>query len=423
MDFANGVTVLFGRNGVGKTSLIHAIIKCLSIVFYDDLHNKSVEPISAGNPKLSVEGFDKNTDGLINPETGNVYKDVLIEAHSTFENQIFIWSHGVSSASYRYRPSLFKEAYNGMMNLIKNTQQYPVLAYYSDSFPHIEEGTNVSKIIASLRNFGYHQWNKETACSKIWLDRFTQTWHTMERSERMLQSGMLVTKEKIQNEMNRSRAEIEAIQQCLVTFSKGDPDMEVERLILEAFNDQPSVLTTSGKTYAFRLLPAGYKRLFYMILDLAYRSYILNGNTNAKGIVVIDEIDLHLHPTLEQSVLERLTKTFPHTQFIVSTHSPLVLTNLRADQGHNLIYRMNPIGSQPDLLADVYGLDYNTGLTDVMGVESRMASLENMITACAYQEFKKQEDEAERIKIDICERFGLTSDEVEKRVEDQLNAW
>ncbi|EJW93839.1 ATP binding protein, partial [gut metagenome] len=190
------------------------------------------------------------------------------------------------------------------------------------------------------------------------------------------------------------RNEIESIQQCLIDFSANDPDMAVERLSLGTFDDKLAIITASGKKYPFRKLPAGYKRLFYLILDLAYRSYILNGNTNARGVVIIDEIDLHLHPTLEQSVLSRLTRTFPNTQFIVSTHSPLVITNLSLEDGKNRIYRLNPVGTPPTVIHDVYGLDYNSGLEDVMGVDARNSDVDHMIEACA---FMTQMDETEKV--------------------------
>ena len=46
----------------------------------------------------------------------------------------------------------------------------------------------------------------------------------------------------------------------------------------------------------------------------------------ANGIVLIDEVDMHLHPTWQRTLVARLTKTFPHCQFVLTTHSPLVIS-------------------------------------------------------------------------------------------------
>lgn len=421
MDFAEKVTVLFGRNGVGKTSLIHAISKSLSFMFYSDSKIKDIEPLNAGNPKIAVEGFNKDTDGMVNPETNNIFKDLLISVNGHCFGESFAWSHGVSSSSYRYQPSLFKDAYMQLMNLVSKYNFYPLIAYYSDGFPHIEEDKKVSEKIASLRNFGYHQWNEETACSKIWLERFERTWKIMERMERTIREGKVSNMEIVKEEFTKAKNEIDAIQRCLIEFSSDDPDMTVEQLSLGTFDDKLVITTVSGKTYSFRKLPAGYKRLFYMILDLAYRSYILNGNTEARGVVIIDEIDLHLHPTLEQSVLSRLTRTFPNTQFIVSTHSPLVITNINMEGGQNKIYRMNPVGMPSTSISDVYGLDYNTGLEDVMGVEARDSDIDNIIETCSFMIKMDETEKANKLKELLLTKYHLSAAEIEKRITKQIN--
>ena len=86
-----------------------------------------------------------------------------------------------------------------------------------------------------------------------------------------------------------------------------------------------------------------------------------------KGIAIIDEIDLHLHPSLEQEVLARLKKTFPSIQFIVSTHSPMVLSNLKVKDTGNMIYRMQADEDTPNALPNLYGVDYSAAVYDFMG--------------------------------------------------------
>ena len=72
-----------------------------------------------------------------------------------------------------------------------------------------------------------------------------------------------------------------------------------------------------------------------MILDIASRLAILNppgkNALDASGIVLIDEIDLHLHPSWQQRILPDLMRTFPNIQFIVTTHSPQVISAIPAE--------------------------------------------------------------------------------------------
>jgi predicted ATP-binding protein involved in virulence len=133
-----------------------------------------------------------------------------------------------------------------------------------------------------------------------------------------------------------------------------------------------------------------------MVIDIAFRSYLLNKGKSSDGIVIIDEVDLHLHPSLESTIVERLHRTFPQIQFIVSTHSPLVLTNIQPD--YSRILRMEAGKNQPVAVEDVYGLDYNTGVEDVMGVDARDVEIDNLLNTLAFMENHHMDQQAMNIR-------------------------
>lgn len=84
-------------------------------------------------------------------------------------------------------------------------------------------------------------------------------------------------------------------------------------------------------------LSDGYKSTISLVADIAYRMAVLNPQlldkvcTETDGIVLIDEIDLHLHPTWQQRILEDLTDIFPKLQFVVSTHTPSVISSAKSE--------------------------------------------------------------------------------------------
>ena len=94
---------------------------------------------------------------------------------------------------------------------------------------------------------------------------------------------------------------------------------------------------TGGKSEKLALdqLSGGYRAVLALAVDLAWR--MAQGNPHldnpleSEAIVLVDEVDLHLHPSWQQRILDDLTRTFPHAQFIVSTHSPPVLTTVRPE--------------------------------------------------------------------------------------------
>jgi len=82
-------------------------------------------------------------------------------------------------------------------------------------------------------------------------------------------------------------------------------------------------------------LSAGEKMLIYIVADIAKELTIISPNKkdaiNNQYLVLIDEIDLHLHPSWQKSVVKALSATFPNVQFVITTHSPLILNQLKTE--------------------------------------------------------------------------------------------
>ncbi|MCC6724335.1 MAG: AAA family ATPase, partial [Saprospiraceae bacterium] len=85
----------------------------------------------------------------------------------------------------------------------------------------------------------------------------------------------------------------------------------------------------------FILLSEGYRNTLGLIADIAYRMAELNPHvtTDTPGVVLIDEIDLHLHPKWQRNIVGDLKRIFPNCQFIVTTHSPFIIQSLDVDDG------------------------------------------------------------------------------------------
>ena len=86
------------------------------------------------------------------------------------------------------------------------------------------------------------------------------------------------------------------------------------------------------------------------------------------GVVLIDELDVHLHPKWQRSVVETLRKVFPRVQFIGTTHSPLVVGEVEGNAVHFLYWEGGKVATWTPTHA--LGLDANRILEDVMGVPS-----------------------------------------------------
>lgn len=446
IEFAPGVTVLFGKNGSGKSTLIHAIHKVLSFAFKNDKVKAGEITLSSGFSSLRPNQYNKKEDIVRDEKSGFPLPDICIHAEADFLETTLDWDMYALTSTFALQPSKYKTAYKLLMSRIKETGTFPVFAYFSDSFPHIStKASTLTKTQLSLRNLGYLGWDDETAYSDLWITRLTKIWTMWDRAkmnvrheeaalancENLKASGIINENEYCEDvDLHRTRLEIakkdfdkynpeiSSIRECLVNFSKKLPGIDVLDFFVSVYEEDGLCLETKdGQNPPFEKLPAGYKRIFYMALDIAYRSYILNGTTNSEGIVVIDEIDLHLHPALEQVILQCFQETFPNIQFVVSTHSPLVLTGVETEGKPNVILHMASGDTKPEVTHDIYGIDYNTGIEDVMGVESKNVELDYMVNLCAYMQKRGKQAQAENIMKRILDKFAKNRNEVEKMVE------
>ena len=91
-------------------------------------------------------------------------------------------------------------------------------------------------------------------------------------------------------------------------------------------------VTLNGETLGLMQLSDGYKTLLGLVIDLSMRMGLANPHLDdplsAEAVVMIDEVDLHLHPSWQRRVLADLLRTFSNTQFILTTHSPFIVEAL-----------------------------------------------------------------------------------------------
>lgn len=106
-----------------------------------------------------------------------------------------------------------------------------------------------------------------------------------------------------------------------------DNDLE----LIFNYQDYSFKISSQGKLFSFTELAAGYSAILDIVADLILKMQTANSLTRAydkQGVVLIDEIETHLHLELQRLILPMLTRIFPNIQFIVTTHSPFILSSL-----------------------------------------------------------------------------------------------
>lgn len=158
-------------------------------------------------------------------------------------------------------------------------------------------------------------------------------------------------------------------------------------------------------------LSDGIRNMLALVGDIAYRCYKLNAHLGedaarlTQGIVMIDEVDMHLHPEWQQTVLTDLMAAFPRLQFIVTTHSPQVLSTIRRENIR--VLRATDTGHEA-VVPDFSPLAHESGdaLSRIMGTH-RQPPLALLDTVRAYEQLvragQESSDEACQLKADLDE--------------------
>lgn len=168
----------------------------------------------------------------------------------------------------------------------------------------------------------------------------------------------------------RDRA-LEAVRRGVAAFTEFR-DLRIRR--------NPLRMTVVKQSLEFNVaqLSDGERNMLAMVGDMARRLSVLNpslANSNAgQGVVLIDEIDLHLHPRWQREVVTKLEATFPNCQFIITTHSPQVLGELKPESV--MLLRDGELVGQPQAS---YGLSSGQVLDEIMEASSRAPAVKEQL--------------------------------------------
>ena len=409
-------TLLIGKNGMGKTNIITALKQSLSFIFTKSSRVSQSNFIANTIQKIkSFETTDANRkynpDGTQSREgTYPIQIETTIDIGEKEPLEVIFCRENLSSGM----KELFTPEAIRFWNHYQDLDDLPVLAFYSDSFPH--EKVTIGKKIQDLLNSefgisqsaGYYNWDDPRDCGLVWQQYFAMQWKN----------------DKYGHTSNNEADYIQAVGDSMKQFAASLPDaeknedFELREITVMSRGEKDVVVLrfANGMESDFETLPAGYRRAFSIAFDLANRAFLLNNNCNPNGVCFIDEIDLHLHPSLAQEILERLRKAFPRIQFIASTHSPVVLTNFKQDDD-NYVYRLNRDSNSTYSIQKIdysYGIDYNSLLTDLMGTKVRNSVLRKYIDDYRYWTSAEEDELANDAMDMIVSLVGPDSELVQK---------
>jgi predicted ATP-binding protein involved in virulence len=176
------------------------------------------------------------------------------------------------------------------------------------------------------------------------------------------------------------------------------------------------IVNKEGVDISIDLLSDGEKSLITIVSDIAKKlstSYPdLERPLEGSGVILIDEIELHMHPTWQRMIVPRLTKTFPNCQFIITTHSPQVLSHVQPES----IYLLKKVGE--DIVVTKpqysYGRDSNRILEDLMEETERPAEIQDQLGELFSLIHQGHLSESQQLVKQLSETIGASEPELAK---------
>lgn len=173
----------------------------------------------------------------------------------------------------------------------------------------------------------------------------------------------------------------------------------------------PLMIERGKTTIPVRQLSDGERGILALVLDLTRRLTQANPSmadpaADAEAVVLIDEIDLHLHPRWQRQIVRNLTATFPRCQFIATTHSPQVVGEV---EHHRIqIIADSQVYSPPHS----FGVDSSRVLEEIMDADPRTPEVKELLSKLSAEISAQHFDEARRLLADLTVQLGENDPDV-----------
>ncbi|QFT53085.1 AAA family ATPase [Microbulbifer sp. THAF38] len=328
LNFDSNFNILIGDNASGKTSILDAASFVVGTYFIGARKATNDSKIELRPLKSSEKRR------VLSPTEINYKLPFNIQTSITLNNKDFFWSRGTDkvsggSTTYKEAASFINEAKSLCSNMFNEYDEtnLPLIAYYGTERLFNERSQRSIEKKVTAKTDGY-----DSALDPRALEERFISWFANEEDEVL----------KFNKDKGLYNAFVEAISIMVPAWQK---------IRFSWAHDTVLGLMDDGNWTSFDMLSSGYKSIVRLAGDIAYRAIKLNPHLairavkDTKGVVLIDEIDMHLHPSWQKQVVSLLKQTFPKIQFIVTSHSPFIIQSAKNHElikfGENRVYSIS----------------------------------------------------------------------------------
>lgn len=404
-------TVLIGINGVGKSS----ILDCLAILLSRFEELLLFSPTNSKNLKSKLEKrrADKARDSFFEATSAKI-EDIKNGSPET-HNEITISLNSLQQVTWSFttdRSGDTKLDWEELETIVKDINlqlesnphaNMPLTMYYFVNRAVLDVPLAIPKEYSSEQRDAYDRKFPELPEfieEFIGFDSFFQWFRVLEDLEN----------EERRDQQDYRNRQLEAVRRAIYSLLPGFSNLRVRRSPLRM------TVTKQGQELIINQLSDGEKCLLAMVGDLARRFAIANPSLSnplkGSGVVLIDEIELHLHPKWQREIIPALKRTFPNCQFIVTTHSPQVISEVQPES----IYILEKtddgiIARRPE---SSFGRDSNRILEDLMDTPARPQEIKESLLDLFRLIDQGNLDGARQLRQHLAEQIGADEPEFVK---------
>ena len=347
--FQPGFNLIVGINGVGKTTVLDALAVCLSdVVGHVNKLQKYRKLFSSDDIRIGTDALDIFCD--VEDMKGVRYSNVFHRSRKTIEPRKKVRGTSEWAGFAEDTPPFATD---------NEPERHPLAVLFSAN-----RSNQFERLSAWIRS----RWTLNAECTE-------------------------------------DRRALEVINNAVTRFLSGYGNLRPDE------HGKSLLIDLDGTTLPVKLLSGGERSMLAMVLDLTRRLAQANPEVEdpaaeASAIVLIDDIELHLHPVWQRRIVANLTRTFPKCQFIATTHSPQVIGEVEHERiqiiAEDQVY--SPLYS--------YGVDSSRVLEEIMGTDPRTKDVKALLSKISRTIRDEQYDDAHVLLAELSRQLGENDPEV-----------
>ena len=318
VDLNPNFNLIIGDNGSGKTAILEALTVAIGSFF---LGIKGANSRGVYEKDIRIATFEHSEEYQF---------PVVVKANGIVHNQTISWLRtleGINNRTTSKQANSIKGLASKIDTMVRKGEvvNLPLLIYYATGrlFDVARDNDELSKEKKRER--------QQISSRFRAYDRSLEAKSTHRQFQKWFRGKELARIQKGVGDMN-----LEVVKKTII-----DSIPNCVNIYYEFDTDKPQGLKVElgdGRILPFNSLSDGTRNFFAIIADMAYMCLTLNPHLKDKalketeGVVLIDELDLHLHPDWQRKIINILRNTFPKVQFVVTTHSPFLIQETGQNQ-------------------------------------------------------------------------------------------